>query len=67
MFCYRLYEMLSSCLFVNPRHQAGWFPFRAEQQNPRAEEGQQDEAEQNHDMQEMVSYSGYLFFLNIQY
>lgn len=34
-------------------HQAGWFPFRAEQQNPEAGEGQQDEAEQNHDMQEM--------------
>lgn len=34
-------------------HQAGWFPFRADQQNPGAEDGQQDEAEQNHDMQEM--------------
>ncbi|XP_073703640.1 homocysteine-responsive endoplasmic reticulum-resident ubiquitin-like domain member 2 protein [Garra rufa] len=34
-------------------HQAGWFPFRAELQNPRAEEGPQDEAEQNQDMQEM--------------
>uniref|UniRef100_A0A673MG54 Homocysteine-responsive endoplasmic reticulum-resident ubiquitin-like domain member 2 protein n=1 Tax=Sinocyclocheilus rhinocerous TaxID=307959 RepID=A0A673MG54_9TELE len=34
-------------------HQAGWFPFRAELQNPRAGEGPQDEAEQNQDMQEM--------------
>ncbi|XP_059424361.1 homocysteine-responsive endoplasmic reticulum-resident ubiquitin-like domain member 2 protein [Carassius carassius] len=34
-------------------HQAGWFPFRAELQNPEAGEGPQDEAEQNQDMQEM--------------
>uniref|UniRef100_A0A673MJL6 Homocysteine-responsive endoplasmic reticulum-resident ubiquitin-like domain member 2 protein n=1 Tax=Sinocyclocheilus rhinocerous TaxID=307959 RepID=A0A673MJL6_9TELE len=34
-------------------HQAGWFPFRAELQNPIAGEGPQDEAEQNQDMQEM--------------
>uniref|UniRef100_A0A8C2J2R0 Homocysteine-responsive endoplasmic reticulum-resident ubiquitin-like domain member 2 protein n=1 Tax=Cyprinus carpio TaxID=7962 RepID=A0A8C2J2R0_CYPCA len=34
-------------------HQAGWFPFRAELQNPIAGEGLQDEAEQNQDMQEM--------------
>ncbi|XP_026083886.1 homocysteine-responsive endoplasmic reticulum-resident ubiquitin-like domain member 2 protein [Carassius auratus] len=34
-------------------HQAGWFPFRAELQNPGAGEGPQDEAEQNLDMQEM--------------
>lgn len=40
------------------RHQAGWFPFRAELQNPRAEEGPQDEAEQNQELQEMVSNSG---------
>uniref|UniRef100_A0A9R1SG41 Homocysteine-responsive endoplasmic reticulum-resident ubiquitin-like domain member 2 protein n=2 Tax=Cyprinus carpio TaxID=7962 RepID=A0A9R1SG41_CYPCA len=34
-------------------HQAGWFPFRAELQNPGAGEDPQDEAEQNQDMQEM--------------
>lgn len=43
-------------MFMYSRHQAGWFPFRAELQNPRAEEGAQDEADQNQDMQEMVSY-----------
>ncbi|XP_067266365.1 homocysteine-responsive endoplasmic reticulum-resident ubiquitin-like domain member 2 protein isoform X6 [Chanodichthys erythropterus] len=40
-------------VFVDFRHQAGWFPFRAELQNPRAGEGPQDEAEQNQDLQEM--------------
>ncbi len=48
------------------RHQAGWFPFRAELQNPRAGEDPQDEAEQNQDMQEMVSYRGQLLPILLQ-
>ncbi|XP_076869347.1 homocysteine-responsive endoplasmic reticulum-resident ubiquitin-like domain member 2 protein isoform X2 [Brachyhypopomus gauderio] len=34
-------------------HQAGWFPFRAEVQNPVAAEEPPAEAEQHHEMQEM--------------
>lgn len=53
-----LHCLYSLSVFVDFRHQAGWFPFRAELQNPRAGEGPQDEAEQNQDLQEMVSNSG---------
>ncbi|KAA0702798.1 Homocysteine-responsive endoplasmic reticulum-resident ubiquitin-like domain member 2 protein [Triplophysa tibetana] len=47
------FVMVIGAMLLVYLHQAGWFPFRAEQENPRAGEGPQEEAEQNHDMQEM--------------
>ncbi|XP_051720694.1 homocysteine-responsive endoplasmic reticulum-resident ubiquitin-like domain member 2 protein [Ctenopharyngodon idella] len=47
------FVMVIGAMLLVYLHQAGWFPFRAELQNPRAGEGPQDEAEQNQDLQEM--------------
>ncbi|XP_051575830.1 homocysteine-responsive endoplasmic reticulum-resident ubiquitin-like domain member 2 protein isoform X1 [Myxocyprinus asiaticus] len=47
------FVMVIGAMLLVYLHQAGWFPFRAELQNPRAGEGPQDEADQNQDMQEM--------------
>ncbi|XP_072548676.1 homocysteine-responsive endoplasmic reticulum-resident ubiquitin-like domain member 2 protein isoform X2 [Salminus brasiliensis] len=47
------FVMVIGAMLLVYLHQAGWFPFRAELQNPVAAEGPQDEAERNNDMQEM--------------
>lgn len=51
------FKVKPQCVFFCLRHQAGWFPFRPEQQNVR--EGErggvaQEEAERHQDIQEMV-------------
>uniref|UniRef100_A0A3B4DBE0 Homocysteine-responsive endoplasmic reticulum-resident ubiquitin-like domain member 2 protein n=2 Tax=Pygocentrus nattereri TaxID=42514 RepID=A0A3B4DBE0_PYGNA len=47
------FVMVIGAMLLIYLHQAGWFPFRAELQNPAAAEGPQDEAARNNDMQEM--------------
>ncbi|XP_026861206.2 homocysteine-responsive endoplasmic reticulum-resident ubiquitin-like domain member 2 protein [Electrophorus electricus] len=47
------FVMVIGAMLLVYLHQAGWFPFRAEVQNPAAGEGPPAEAEQHHDMQEM--------------
>lgn len=47
------FVMVIGAMLLVYLHQAGWFPFRAELQNPVAAEGPQDEAERNNDIQEM--------------
>lgn len=52
------FEDISNVCFCRLRHQAGWFPFRPEQQNHRGGEqggAAQDEAERHQDLQEIVS------------
>lgn len=55
------YKPKSNCMhvFFFPSHQAGWFPFRPEQQNLGGGErarAPQEEAERHQDIQEMVSW-----------
>ncbi|CAJ1062909.1 homocysteine-responsive endoplasmic reticulum-resident ubiquitin-like domain member 2 protein [Xyrichtys novacula] len=54
------FVMVVGAMLLVYLHQAGWFPFRLEQQNPRAGDGArapQEEAERHQDIQEMVSRS----------
>lgn len=55
---YLLKTALKSSVCLCFRHQAGWFPFRPEQQNLRGGgRVPQEEAERHQDMQEMVSWA----------
>ncbi|KAG9259563.1 homocysteine-responsive endoplasmic reticulum-resident ubiquitin-like domain member 2 protein isoform X1 [Astyanax mexicanus] len=47
------FVMVIGAMLLVYLHQAGWFPFRAELQNPVPAEDPQDEAERNNDIQEM--------------
>ncbi|XP_067366449.1 homocysteine-responsive endoplasmic reticulum-resident ubiquitin-like domain member 2 protein isoform X2 [Channa argus] len=50
------FVMVIGAMLLVYLHQAGWFPFRLEQQNPRGGErarAPQEEAERHHDIQEM--------------
>lgn len=47
------FVMVIGAMLLVYLHQAGWFPFRAELQNPVPADGPQDEAERNNDIQEM--------------